>query len=725
MVEHVPLYPLAPVVFAVAAAIFVLLMARHLRVFARARPASVHDEPERLRSLFVYAIAQVRMFRDPDAGLLHAAIFWGFVILTVGTLDRVSFFFVHTVLAAILDGWLWRLLVLGQNVFVLAVLAAIGWALFRRVVLRAPRRMTLSRDGLVILLLIGAVVLTEWLAEAFRLARFDDPDAGWAIAAAPVATIVGAVLPGWLLEVGYASLFWANVLIVSAFLVYLPRSKHLHIVTAFFNAALRKLRPRGELPALDLEAEGARFGLKTIEDLDWKDLLDGFTCTECGRCQEACPAWATGKPLNPKTMIMGLREMSVEAEHGMPLIPWIRPAGSNGADQPVGAAAPDIPSHAAPETAASPSPAGLAQPIVDTAIPYDAVWDCVTCGACVEAGPVMIEHVDKIVGLRRNLVLEESRFPAELTASFNNMERYGSIWGQPNAQRLDWAKGLAFEVPTAASVVEAGGPDGVSELDCLYWVGCAASFDDRNRRVARAVVTCLEAAGVRYAVLGQEESCTGDPARRMGNEYVWQMLAMGNVETLNRYKPRTIITACPHCFNTIGNEYGQLDGHYEVVHHSQFLARLVEEGRLRPDWPDGGARRSMTLHDACYLTRYNGVIGETRAVLGAVPGVELREMEKSGRSTFCCGAGGGRMWMEEQRGVRINAERTRQALETGASTVATACPFCLVMMRDGVADAGGRGEGVQVQDIAEILAAALPADVGGRPANGRSLPVVQ
>jgi Fe-S oxidoreductase len=433
--------------------------------------------------------------------------------------------------------------------------------------------------------------------------------------------------------------------------------------------------------------------------MSWKDLLDGFTCTECGRCQEACPAWATGKPLNPKTMIMGIREMSVESEAGVPLIPWIR------------AAAPPV----SPD---SPAPHGRQQAVVDTAIPYDAVWDCLTCGACVEACPVMIEHVDKIVGLRRNLVLEESRFPEELTASFTNLERYSNIWGQPQQNRLDWARGLPFEVPTAASIVEVGGPDAVAELECLYWVGCAASFDDRNRRVARAVVSCLNAAGVKYAVLGQEESCTGDPARRMGNEYVFQMLAMGNVETLNRYRPKTIITACPHCFNTIGNEYGQLGGRYEVVHHSQFLSKLVGEGRLRVD-----ARRqqAVTIHDSCYLARYNGVIGETREVLAAVPGLELREMDAKGRQTFCCGAGGGRMWMEEKRGTRVNAERTRQALATEAETVATACPFCLVMLRDGVADAGARGEGVQVQDISEILAAGLPA----MGSNGRSLPVVQ
>jgi Fe-S oxidoreductase len=694
--EHVPFYPLAPLLFLTAVVVFALLMARHLRVFAYARgTANVGDEPGRIQSLFVYAIAQVRMFRDLDAGLLHAGIFWGFVVLTVGTADRVTFGVIQSILRMPLDGWLWRLLVLGQNMFVLTVLAAVGYALFRRLVWRYPRRTTLSRDGVVILLLIGGVVVSEWFAEAFRLAAFGDPDAGWAVAAYPLSRVFAAILPAGWLEAGYGLFFWANVAIVSGFLVYLPRSKHLHIVTAFFNAALRKLKPRGELPAMNLEAEDARFGIKTIDDMSWKDLLDGFTCTECGRCQEACPAWATGKPLNPKTMIMGIREMAVESEAHVPMIPWIR---------------------------ASDAPGGQATPVVDTAIPYDAVWDCVTCGACVEACPVMIEHVDKIVGLRRNLVLEESRFPAELTPAFTNMERYSNIWGQPQSSRLDWARGLPFSVPTAASVVESGGADAVADLECLYWVGCAASFDDRNRRVARAVVTCLEAAGVRYAVLGQEESCTGDPARRMGNEYVFQMLAVGNVETLNRYKPKTIITACPHCFNSIGNEYGQLGGHYKVVHHSQFLSKLVGEGRLRVD---SQRAQTVTLHDSCYLTRYNGVISETRAVLGAVPGIELREMDKNGKQTFCCGAGGGRMWMEEKRGTRINAERTRQALDTGAEAVATACPFCLVMMRDGVADAGPRGEGVAVQDIAEIFAAGLAASPRGTPANGRSLPVVQ
>ncbi|HEX5451699.1 MAG TPA: (Fe-S)-binding protein, partial [Candidatus Limnocylindrales bacterium] len=589
----------------------------------------------------------------------------------------------------------------------LGVLAGVGYALVRRLVQR-PARITLSRDALTILELIAAIVISEILFEAFRLARYADPDGPFAF----VAWVVSRAFTGFpagAREVLFGAFWWLNVLLVCAFLVYLPRSKHLHIALAFPNTALAKLRPRGELPAMDLEAEGARFGTKTIEDLAWKDVLDAFTCTECGRCQDACPAWATGKPLNPKTLIMGLREMAVEAEAGVPLIPWIRPQTA--------AADRSTPDRLGLDRFA------LDRPIVDTAIPYDAVWDCVTCGACVEACPVLIEHVDKIVGLRRNLVLEESRFPAELTASFTNLERYGNIWGQSQAGRLDWARDLPFRVRTAAEVVAEGGSDAVAELDCLYWVGCAASFDDRNRRVARAFATCLDAAGVSFAVLGQEESCTGDPARRMGNDYVYQLLAAANVETLDRYRPRTIVTACPHCFNALGTEYVQLGGHYEVVHHATYLARLVGEGRLRPASPgDAGGPGALTYHDPCYLTRYHGIVDEPRAALAAVPGLELREMERNGRSSFCCGAGGGRMWMEETRGTRINTERTRQALATGAERVATACPFCLVMMRDGVAGAGA-AERVGVEDLAEVLAATLSGDRFG--GSERQLPVVE
>jgi Fe-S oxidoreductase/nitrate reductase gamma subunit len=700
----VPAYPLVFLVFWGAAAVFVLAMARHLRVFAAARPAVEQPRPfgqvgARLAGLIEYAVVQTKMFKDPRAGLMHAGIFWGFVLLTIGTANVVTGGVIETLLSAPLDGAIWAAISAMQNVVAVIVILSILWAFWRRLVSR-PKRLTYNRDALVILAMIGGVVASELFAEVFEFARHGEQPG--AFVSATLAGPLRSALSPNALEGAFVVLWWAHILLVAAFLVYLPFSKHLHIATAFPNIWFRKLRPRGELPEMDLEREDAKFGLKSLQDLGWKDLLDGFTCTECGRCQQACPAWNTGKPLNPKTFIMGIRDMSVEAEHGLDLIPnspIVR--DTYGLDD------------------ATPSPALMAAPIVDAAIPYDAVWDCVTCGACVEACPVLIEHVDKIVGLRRNLVLEESRFPAELTGAFRAMEGQGNPWGQPAATRTDWTAGLPFEVPTVAAMAAAGELDG---LEVLYWVGCAAAFDERNRRVARAFATCLSAAGIRFAILGQEESCTGDPARRMGNDYVFQILASGNIDTLNRYGmgEQTIVTACPHCFNTISNEYGQLGGSFSVVHHSVYLQGLLADGRLRV--AEEGAAGSVTFHDSCYMARYNGVIAAPRDVLGAVPGVELREMEKSGKNTFCCGAGGGRMWMEETRGTRINAERTRQALETGASTVATSCPFCMTMMKDGLADAAGGSGTVTARDIAEILADSLAPT---QPAGRRALPVLQ
>jgi Fe-S oxidoreductase len=699
---EVPAYPLVLPLFWGAAVFFALAMARHLRVFAVARPSQpVTNVPARLVGLVQYAFIQTRMFKDVRAGLMHAGIFWGFVLLTIGTADIVTGGIIQTVLRIPFDGVLWTAVSAMQNVVAVIVLVSIAWAYLRRLVTR-PSRLTFNRDALVILGMIGGVVATELFAQVFEVARYGE------IAGAFVSNAVAMPLRGLgeaTLETAFAVLWWGHMALVAAFLCYLPFSKHLHIATSFPNILFRKLRPRGELPQMDLEDESATFGLKTLQDLGWKDLLDGFTCTECGRCQAACPAWNTGKPLNPKTFIMGIRDMSVEAEHGIDLIP----------NSPIVRE-----TYGLEDT--RPAAAALARPIVDTAIPFDAVWDCVTCGACVEACPVLIEHVDKIVGLRRNLVLEESRFPAELTPAFRAMEGQGNPWGQPAGARTDWTKSLPFDVPLVADMAAAGRLD---SLEVLYWVGCAAAFDPRNQKVARAVATCLHAAGVEFAILGQEESCTGDPARRMGNDYVYQILASGNVETLNRYGmgERTIVTACPHCFNTIGNEYGQLGGQFRIVHHSTYLADLVGSGRLATLPEDATATTgdhrpgAVTVHDSCYLARYNNVVTAPREVLGAA-GVSITELEKSGKNTFCCGAGGGRMWMEETRGTRINAERARQVVETGAATVATSCPFCMVMLSDGLAAADG-GQAVATLDVSEVLAARIAA----APA-GRQLPVV-
>jgi len=701
---EVPAYPLVFPIFWGAFAIFALLMVRRLRVFEAVHaggPSPISDLPARVSGLIQYTFLQSRMFRERRVGAFHYLLFLGSTILLIGNINVVTGGLPQAILSWPADGVLWALALAVQNLVAIGVYIALIY-MFKRRLIDRPSRLTLSTVGVLILVMITLVVTTEFLAQGFEAAAYGDIPGAWAANAMAVAF---RPLGQQATEALFVTLWWAHVFVLAAFLLFIPTNKHFHVYTSFVNVWFRKLRPRGELPKLDIEDENATFGLRTLQDLGWKDLLDGFTCTECGRCQAACPAWNTGKPLNPKTFIMGIRDMSKAAEERVDVIP-----NSPIVRETYGLDDTTIP------------PDALGKPIVDTAIPFDAVWDCVTCGACVEACPVLIEHVDKIVGLRRNLVLEDSRFPGELTGAFRAMETQGNPWGQPSSARLDWTRDLPFEVPTVASLASDGGLD---DLEVLYWVGCAAAFDTRNQKVARAVATCLHAAGVKFAVLGQEESCTGDPARRMGNDYVFQMLAMGNVETLDRYKmgERTIVTACPHCFNSIGNEYGQLGGHYKVVHHSTYLAGLVSSGRLATVPEDAesstGDHRpgSVTVHDSCYLARYNNVIAAPRSVLGAA-GVSITEMANSGRQTFCCGAGGGHMWMEETRGTRINAERTRQVLETGADTVATACPFCMVMMSDGLAAADG-GSAVRAMDISEVLAqriAATPAD--------RQLPVM-
>ncbi len=700
--SRVPWYPLAFPIFYGALALFGLLMARHLRVLGAVRPIRpFEDVGRRTAALVRYALVQTRMFRDARAGAMHYAVFAAFCFLSVGVANAVTFGLPEAVLGAPFGGALWAALLFCRNVAAVAALVGIAYFLVRRVVVR-PARLTLSRSGVAILLLIGGIVGAELGALAYE-AALHGPLPGAVVTNAIGARLVG-VDPA-LLQALFALHWWAHLALVATFLVWLPMTKHLHVVTSFFNVYLRKLEARGALPAMDLEAVDGTYGLRTLGDLAWKDVLDGLTCTECGRCRDACPAHATGKPLDPKALVMGIRHLADGAEQGLhvlPNSPEVRARGGALDD----ALAPDA----------------VAVALVPGAIGEDAVWDCVTCGACVEACPVLIEHVDKIVGIRRNLVLEESRFPAELTPAFRAMESAQNPWGQPRSARLDWTRGLPFEVPVAADLARDGR---LAEVEVLYWVGCAAAFDERNRRVARAFATCLHAAGVRFAVLGQEEACTGDPARRMGNEYVFQLLATGNVETLKRYRPPRIVTACPHCFNTLANEYPQMGGTFEVVHHSAFLASLLADGRLATlVGPDGPAARRITFHDACYLARYNGVIAAPRDVLGAVPGLDLTEMERHGRQSFCCGAGGGRMWMEEGRGTRINAERARQALATGAEAVAVGCPFCMTMLGDGLAGDPANVAGVTTLDLAEILA---PVAVAGPSAarSARELPVLQ
>ncbi len=624
------------------------------------------DTPRRLRNEATIVLGQRKLLQRIGPGLIHAFIFWGFLVLgptiviaMIGVVSK------HATFPWLGDqGW-FALLV---DVFAVLVLIGVVSALYIRKVIR-PQRFAGSHLGEadLILALIATIAGTLLLWHATRIALGLSE---WPAHDAPVSNLVSGLFGrDGVTRVLERVFVWAHVVTILVFLAYLPRSKHLHIATAAINVWFGRTGAGGRLEPLhfddpDVPEEDIRFGAGTAADLTWKQMLDTFSCTECGRCQDACPAFATGKVLSPKLLIMGLRDQ-VFADGGA--LVTARAGGAEGG----------------PGSVAELDLAAL----VPGAVPEESVWDCVTCGACVQACPVSIEHVDHIVDLRRHLVMVESSFPSEAEPMLRDVERSSNPWGKAQSERADWAADLGVRILEP----------GETAPEYLYWVGCASSFDERARKTAEATATLLQRAGVDFAILGPREACTGDPARRMGNEYVFQAFAEQNVETLNAAGVRKIITNCPHCFNTLGNEYPDFGGDYEVIHHSEVLARLVADGRLRPERSDG---LTITYHDSCYLARHNDVLAPPRELIGAVG--EPIEMARSGRETFCCGAGGAHMWMEE-RGNAINANRVREAAATGAGTLAVACPFCTVMLDDGVQS---EGTGMRVADVATLLAEA-------------------
>ncbi len=632
--------------------------------------------PQRIWAVVKFGFAQYRMIlREPLPGLFHAFVFWGFCILSIRTITMFGMGFSEGFHLPLLDpnstvGGIYNL---SKDVISGLVIAGVSLFLFRRIVTK-PARITLSFEGILILGFIATLIITDLLFDGseFNLSIWPEPlnkivlESNYPkLWTAPLGIAVANVLKSWNLSqsvlhgINHVS-FLIHIAIIVIFLNFLPYGKHFHVITALPNIFLRNLRPNGQLESINLEDENATsFGVEKFSDFSWKDVFDMYTCTECGRCTSQCPAHNTGKPLNPKKFLNDIKEF---AYHNTAKLLSTDANISNEANQ------------------------ALVPGIIDPEV----LWSCTTCRACEEACPVMIEYVDKIVEMRRNLVLMKGEFPTEVQATFKNMENNGNPWGIGFDQRADWAKGL--NVPLLSEK---------PEVDVLYWVGCAGSFDDRNKKVSASVVKILQKAGVDFAILGPEETCTGDSARRIGNEYLYQTMAKQNIETMNKYKFKTVLAQCPHCFNTIKNEYPQFGGNFKVVHHADFINQLIQDGKIKPT---KDLKSKITYHDSCYLGRYNNIYESPRDILKAIPGVQYEDVALSRDKGRCCGAGGGRMWMEEHTGTRVNHKRLEDLQTVHPETIASGCPFCLTMVRDATRD---KEVNILTKDFAEILAEAI------------------
>ncbi|NLT54343.1 MAG: (Fe-S)-binding protein [Actinomycetales bacterium] len=698
---------LIPLLVALAmTAVSFTLVGRRLLMLYRIGRAAQPVEPGRvgggrrlaaaLRAELVEVLSQRRVVRWTGPGVAHAAVFWGFLILLLTLVERYGALFQRDFALPVIGRWA----VVGflEDLAVVAVLAAVatfGVIRWRRSPSREGRasrffgshneaaRFTLA------MICVEMVTLLLYRAAQVATGYFPYPDGAF------VSEWLGGLLEPLgsdVLDVLEPVAILLSLGVLLAFLVFVVHSKHLHILLAPINVALAR-RPRalgallpvhsgGKPVDFDDPGEDDLMGRGKIEDFTWKGLLDFATCVECGRCQSECPAWNTGKPLSPKLLVMALRD------HALAKAPVLL-AGS---DAERAALPADVLAEAERPLVAAPADGGVVDP--------EALWACTTCGACVEQCPVDIEHVDHVVDLRRHQMLFESEFPSEAGVALRNLEHAGDPWGGGASHRMDWAADLPFPVRVLGEDGEERLPD---DVEYLFWVGCAGAFDETAQRTARAVAELLHRADVSFMVLGEAETCCGDTARRMGNEFLFRELARANIETMDAAGVRKIVVTCAHCLNTLGNEYPQFGGSYEVVHHTELLARLVADGRLTPT---ERVDATVAYHDACYLGRHNGIYDPPREVLATVPGVRLVELPRNRERSFCCGAGGARMWMDETTGTRINVDRTDEALALSPDLITAACPFCIVMLTDGVGtrrQQGAAAEHVEVTDVAQVL----------------------
>ncbi len=614
---------------------------------------------ERIKVLFTDILGQSNVRRKILPGIAHTMIFFGFLAIQPHSLELMIqgvFPGLHLSKAVpgIYGGYLYV-----ADLFAFFVLIGLGYALYRRLLDR-PNYLTNGLDAKLIILFTSVIIISFHFINAFQMQKpvgaggFDYAGL-FPISAGFVRFFNLTSLTSSQTSLGYEISYWIHLLTILGFLVYIPGSKHLHLLAAVPNVFLKPLEREKAMIKTDIENEDAEsFGLGKVSDLSWKNVLDLYACTECGRCEEQCPADATGKPLSPKKVV-------VDVKH-------------------------DLFDQAAPLLGGNME---SIEPLVrdNVSISEEVLWSCTTCRACEDICPVNIQHLDIILEARKYQVLMEAAFPPEMQETFTNLENQSNPWGFSNDTRANWSKGL--DVPLMADNPEA---------DVLYFVGCAGSFDDRGKKISSALARVLKKANVNFAILGEEERCNGDMARRAGNEYLAQTMIIENVETFNRYNPKKILTSCPHCYNTIKNEYPQFGATFQVVHHTEFLLDLFKQGRLKQNGTQLG---DLTFHDSCYLGRWNGIVEAPKALIRCVNGgTDLLMPKRKGDKGFCCGAGGARMFMEENIGKRINIERAEELIATGASTVAAACPFCITMLGDGISDANG---GLDVKDIAEIV----------------------